>query len=133
MPDRLYLMGHSSDDVAVISALVQDAAVRCEDLCYDRRARRFVLLLNRFCWEKAEPARTRAALRIDCVTGVKCKAWPTEKTTVLDLLAVTAEEDAIRLDFAGGHSLRLEVECVDVMLEDLAGPWGTKVRPKHAV
>ena len=133
MSERLRLIGHDEDDVPVISALMQDAAVRVEDIDFDARARRFALVANRYCWEKDAPARTRSALRIECVTRAQRKGWPAQRDAVLELLAIRRDGEGMTLDFAGGASVRLETECVDLLLEDLAGPWGARVTPRHEI
>lgn len=132
MSERLHLIGHDAEDIPVLSALMQDAVVRIDDVAFDARAHRFVLVANRFCWEKSEPARTRTALRVEGVVRAQRKAWPIQPDAVLALLAIRAEPDGLTLDFAGGASVRLETECVDLLLEDLSGPWGTRNIPKHA-
>jgi hypothetical protein len=129
--ERLRLIGHEAEDVPVISALMQDAAVRVEDIAFDARARRFALIANRYCWEKDVPARIRSALRIECVTRAQRKDWPAQRDAVLELLAIRRDGDGMVLDFAGGASVRLETECVDLLLEDLSGPWGARVAPRH--
>ena len=47
----LSLGAEDDDDLAVISAVVQDATVRVADLAWEPRRRRFTLMLNRFLWE----------------------------------------------------------------------------------
>src|SRR6266852_2063753 len=47
----LRLRGEDADDLAVISACLQDALVAVRDLAYDRGARTFILVANRFRWE----------------------------------------------------------------------------------
>jgi hypothetical protein len=83
----LRLLAHSLEDISVLSALVQDAAVRRADIHYDPKVRRFVLLLQRFRWE-ADQTRTRvcSALRIEHVTRVQQKNISGD---VLALLSVT--------------------------------------------
>ena len=131
MSERLRLIGHHAEDLPVISALMQDAAVRVDDIAFDAKARRFALVANRYCWEKDAPARTRSALRVECVSRAQRKGWPADGGAVLALLAIRAEGEGITLDFAGGASVRLETECVDLLLEDLAGPWGARMTPRH--
>ena len=131
MSERLHLIGHDAEDVPVISALMQDAAVRVGDIGFDAKAHRFALVANRYCWEKDSPARTRSALRVDGVTRAQRKRWPRDDSAVLELLAIRADDGGVTLDFAGGASVRLETECVDLLLEDLAGPWGARATPHH--
>ncbi|MEX6725852.1 DUF2948 family protein [Parapedomonas caeni] len=144
MAPALRLLAQSVDDVAVISALVQDAAVLPAEVAFDPRARRLVLLMNRYRWEEKRPAptRVRAALRIEGVLKAQRRDWPAEAAAtaaiphVLDLLAVTVEPGAdeaaaLALTFAGGPAIRLEVECLDLVLEDLTDPWIARVTPAH--
>src|SRR5437764_3732668 len=49
---RLRLRAEDAEDLAVISACLQDALVSVRDLAYDREARSFVLVANRFRWER---------------------------------------------------------------------------------
>jgi len=133
MSEQLRLIGHEADDVPVISALMQDAVVRVDDIAYDARTRRFALVGNRFCWEKKEALRARTALRAECVTRAQRKNWPARGDAVLSLLAIRADERGLTLDFSGGACVRLETECVDLLLEDLGGPWGAKAVPRHEV
>lgn len=140
MSKPLRLLAQDSDDVPVISALVQDAVVRPSEVCLDQKHRRFVLLMNRFRWEEAatEPRRVRTALRIEGVMKAARKGWPaaTDQDAVLELLAVTVtpgEDGAatLDLDFAGPAAIRLEVECVEIALEDLTESWPARAKPVH--
>ena len=130
MADLLRLLAQEADDVPALSALVQSAAVRCDEIAFDRKARRLVLMLSRYRWEAADKTRVRAALRVECVTAVRRKAWPAGEA-VLELLAVTVEDGAVVLDFAAGATLRAEVECPDLALEDLTEPWPAIREPVH--
>lgn len=140
MSKPLRLLAQDSDDVPVISALVQDAVVRPSEVSLDAKQRRFVLLMNRFRWEEAEqePRRVRTALRIEGVMKAARKGWPAsaDQDAVLELLAVTVtpgEDGAatLDLDFAGAAAVRLDVECVEIALEDLTDPWPARAKPAH--
>ncbi len=56
---RLLLLAQEADEVQMISALVQDAIVHPAEIAYDRRARRLVLLLDRYRWEAGDRTRVR--------------------------------------------------------------------------
>lgn len=133
MSEQLRIIGQDKDDVPVVSALLQDAAVRIEDLHYDPKTRRFVALVNRYRWEASVPTRVRSALRIDGVIKAQRCRWPQPNgTSVLELLAVTTEgEDKLILHFAGGATIRLSVECIELCMEDLTGAWGARTVPRH--
>lgn len=131
MTETLRLIGHEAADVPVISALMQDAAVRVDDIAFDAKAHRFALVANRYRWEADVPSRTRSALHFDGVIRARRKGWPADGEAVLALLAIRADDGGVTLDFSGGASVRLETECVDLVLEDLTGPWGTRSVPRH--
>ncbi|MGQ5702593.1 DUF2948 family protein [Sandaracinobacteroides sp. A072] len=137
MTERLHLRAEDRDDLAAISALVQDMAVKTGDIGWFPRRRELVLLGNRFRHEAADrdraPTRIRSALRISFVDAVRRRAWPESQDRVLALLALTEEDagDALLLSFAGGPMLKLSTEVIDVTLEDISGPWGARAVPDH--
>jgi hypothetical protein len=131
---RLLLLANGADEVPLVSALMQDAVVHATDIAWEPRARRLVLLVNRFRWETGDLTRVRAALRIEGVTRVQRRDWP-RGDAILDLLAVTAEvlgDGAIlTLAFAAGATLRADVEVVDVIVEDMGAAWPALRAPHH--
>ena len=48
----LKLYARDAEDMAVISAHLQDAVGQIGDMAYEAEAQRFVLLTNRYCWEQ---------------------------------------------------------------------------------
>ena len=133
MAEPLLVAGAEAEDIATISALVQDGVLKSSDMGFDRQQHRFVLLFNRYRWEKRDKTRTRAALRIDSVMRVQKRNWPKLPSTTMELLALRYEDQALHLDFAGGAALKLDVEAIDILLEDLSGSWGAKREPNHAL
>jgi hypothetical protein len=140
--DLLKLVALDKDDVAIISAHLQDAVTKVADIVWRPGEKRLVLGLNRFDWEAAgssEPCyrRRRTALRFDRALSLKCRHLsPKDKDAVLNLLAVEFDENdspagTIILTFSGGAALRLEVECLEVELVDLGPAWTTVKCPKH--
>lgn len=125
------LWAQDEDDAAVISALMQDACVRPDEVVYDRSHRRFVLMASRFCWEESEPQRVRAALRIESVTAARRRNWPEASEVPLELLALGVEHGMIMLHFAAGAEIMVESECIDLILEDLGKPHPALTRPQH--
>lgn len=133
---RLLLLAQDADEVPLISALAQDAIVQPADIAYDRRARRLVLLIDRYRWEAGDRSRVRSALRIESVQRVQRRGWTDTAShdpaiTVLDLLAFGLEGDVLTITFAAGATLRVEIECVDVILEDISTPWLAGSEPVH--
>jgi hypothetical protein len=139
MPD-LKLLALDGEDLQVISATTQDAVVRVGDMGFAKEDRRFALLMNRFAWEEDGKTRQRkrAALHFDRVSEVRVQGIDlTAIEGVLELLAVrfTVTDDPagfVDLDFAGGGTIRLTVECLEARLQDLGAAWAAKATPAHA-
>lgn len=141
---RLHLGFTDADDLAIVSALVQDAVVKTADLIYLGTARRFALVANRFCWEAEGMEagdggyRRRVGLHFDTVRKVRMRGIDRNAVEqVLNLLAIEAEEreDAVSIDlvFAGDALIRLEAETIDGGMKDLTEPWPTPRAPNHDV
>jgi Protein of unknown function (DUF2948) len=143
--ESLKLVALDEEDLAVISAHVQDAVMKVENLDYVRGAKQFVLTMNRFAWEKAaggkraNDERRQSVLSFARVLSVKVsRVDPKRKSDVLSLLAIRflpsdAPAGAIELDFAGDATIRLEVECIEARLTDTGGAWRASSRPAHEV
>lgn len=136
----LNLRAFDAEDLQVLAATLQDAVIRAADMGYDRRARRFALFVNRFCWECAAAdrgKRVRAALHFDGVLTAKCRNI--DEADTLELLTVSFQpsgepEDpggSVFLLFAGDKALALEVECLEVVMRDQCDPWQARMRPRH--
>jgi len=142
MTDKLKLTALDADDLAVISAAVQDALVAVRDCAYFKDEKRFVLLLNRFRWE-ADPSvesahsRTHSALVFNEVTAVRRHNIPlNEPDRMLELLAVVLDyrgdnDRSVTLRFAAGRSIRLEIGRLACHLGDVGEPWATPWKPAH--
>lgn len=142
-PLRLKAVG--AEDLAVISALTQDAVGKVGNVHYAPRRRRFSLLLYRFRWEDRARAerekrayeRVAAALTFDDVIRARAAGLDArQKDAVFNLLEIAFEpgEDGagvMRLACSGGASLQMQVECVNVALVDLTRPWAAGGQPQH--
>ena len=138
--EPLRLLAEDEDDLAVISAALQDAIAKVGDIEWDAKGRRFTLALNRYLWEVPGGLlgnRVRAGLQFGSVLAVKSRNLRRDPPdAVIELLAVRFEAGeapggAIRLAFAGGGDLELTVECVDAALADISAPWPTSSTPAH--
>ena len=141
----LRLRAESPDDLAVVSALLQDAVAQTSEITWAPRHRRFSLLLNRFRWEDVPAAerqgrsfeRVRAVLAIDGVLAARTLGIaPGDRDLVLELLSTAFDpgEDGagtLRLIFAGDGEIALEVECIDLRLVDVTRPYLARSLPKH--
>ena len=136
------LVARDEDDLAVISALVQDAVLTAGDLRYTKSKRQFVLLINRFRWEDGaarSPERVRSLLVFDDVTVVQEQGvGRRDPALVLSLLSLgfASGEDGtgvVTLIFAGDGALALGVEAIEVSLKDVTQPYiaPSGMRPAH--
>ena len=153
---ELRLRAEDAEDLAVISACLQDALVAVRDLAYDRDARVFVLVANRFRWEAGTIGadegrvfeRTLCGIAFAGIEGVVYRGFHrSEEDRILSLLAIrptpgpetSAETDAetepgggaIDLEFAGGATIRLTAAMISCRVRDLGEPWPTAWQPGH--
>ena len=139
---ELTLAAEDAEDLEVISARLQDAVAHLKDLVWLPRKRRFAALFNRFKWEDRRGRanlRVRSLLHFDDVMKVQSKGLKRgAPDAVVSLLAIrftpkAAEDPAgiVELTFAGGGTIRLDVECVDAGLSDVSGEWAARGRPDH--
>ncbi|MBT5295054.1 MAG: DUF2948 family protein [Octadecabacter sp.] len=135
------------EDLAVVSGLVQDAVFPGSEIKWDRTARRFALLLNRFRWEDADKAETRkrdyervqSVLVIEDALRVQSQGVdPRDSDMVLSVLAIAFVEGTdgggfVDLTLAGDGVIRVEVEALEVVLKDVTRPYvaPSKAKPTH--
>jgi hypothetical protein len=114
-------------DLKVLAALVQDAVSRVRDE-WDRKRRRFAVLLNRFRWEEAgrrPPERVRALLVIEDALKVASQGITRDDPDlVLSLLTLTGRRQRtargrITLILAGDGAVAVDVEALEVTLKDV--------------
>jgi len=139
----LKLLALDNEDLEVLSACLQDAVVRVEDMGFAKSDNRFALLVNRYAWEAGEKKsageRKRCALRFDRVLSVQVAGVDLDaRDGVLELLTIAFQpgevpEGEVTLTFAGGGTVRLVVECLEARLNDLGAAWAAKGRPSHAL
>lgn len=159
--DQLKLIALDAEDLAVVSAHLQDAVLKVGDMVYMPRERRFAAVMKRFDWPTAlngattggattssattispgmpELNRRQCALRLERVLKAQVSGLDlTARDTVLALLALrfvrrTHEDPAGTIDlvFSGNAAVRLEVECIEAELKDLGPAWRTRSRPRH--
>ena len=138
--DPLKLLALDVDDLAIVSAHLQDAVLKVADMVYLPREHRFALAARRFDWEGAVQGQRRrrlAALHFDRVLGVRTSNLDkNDAGRVLNLLAVTFEttqEPAgeVTLHFSEGAAVRLSVECIESQMKDLGPVWEAVATPGH--
>jgi hypothetical protein len=133
----LRLIARAGADVVVLSSLLQDAVFPIAEMRFDRKARRFALLVNRFRWEDRDAAavarrpfeRVRSLLVIEDVLHVRTSGIDRgDQDVILSLLSVSfvPGEDGtgvLTLTLAGDGAIAIDVEALEIRLEDVTRPY----------
>lgn len=151
------LMAKDADDLAIIAACLQDALVPISEVQYLSNEQRFIMLLNRFRWERQPAGRHAAAdaskadasfhdaddyfdteqrihcgLCVDKVTAVRSRGVDLkQRGKFLSLLTLQYEEGRLSLLFSGGGVIQLTVSELSLFLKDMGEGWPTQWRPDH--
>jgi len=127
---QLKLIALDADDLAVISAHIQDARVQTSDIVWRQGEKRLVVGMSRLDWEQTlagetAPRRLIAALRFDRVLSCKSRNIDIASgDATLELIGIEfhpgeAPGGNAVLMFSQGAALRLDLECLECELTDL--------------
>ncbi len=139
-PAGLHLLAFDSEDIAVISANLQDAIVPVANMAWLPKDRRFAFVCQRFDWVAAEQGRMercQAGLHFDAVRKVALLGFDqSRKDLILNLLSITfqpgdAPAGTILLTFSAGGAIRIEVDYIEAQMSDLDLRWKARKRPGH--
>ena len=129
----LKLFARDEDDLAVVSSFLQDAIVPVVEM-------KFLPDERWFGWEDSEAEtgadavyeRINCAVQFDGVDAARHRGIdPSDRRTILSLLAIRPGESYIELIFSGGGTIRLATGAIDCRLDDLDHRWPTRLRPHH--
>lgn len=138
MSKPLKLKAETSEDLQVLSSLVQDAILRVGEIRYDAGARSLSCRMTRFRHESDKSQRVLTGLRIDGITKLRSRGVdrsdPEAMIVLLDI-AFDPESDGpggtLTLNFAGQGDLQAEIECLELILADVSEPRDTDAVPLH--
>ncbi|MEM9470619.1 MAG: DUF2948 family protein [Pseudomonadota bacterium] len=129
------------EDLAVISAHLQDAVFAVGDLRWMKKTSKLSVVANRYVHfgnKSGTGERRLCGVQISRVRRVSARnITMSDETAIVSLLAMTfipgeqAPEGTIELSFAGGGAVRVEVECIEVAMADLSAAWPARARPDH--
>lgn len=119
------------DDLAILSAHLQDAEVKVGDMTYLPAQQRFALFGARFDWYAAGRGlceRCGTGLHFERVSRVRRAGFDQDPETVLTLLAISfmpteAPGGTVMLHFSNDGAVRLDVECLEAALADVGPRW----------
>lgn len=139
----LKLLALDTEDLAVVSAHMQDSVFKVADISYLPQSGQVSLVANRFAWEAEAQGdgthqRRRTALNFKRVNAVRSVGFNrNDKDKVLSLLAIRFErkgegpEGTMELALSGAATIALDVECIEVQLADTGAAWETSWKPRH--
>lgn len=138
----LKLRASDEEDLAVISAILQDAVIAKDEMTFLKEESRFAFVANRFRWEDANRnkplegniiyERVNCGICFDTVTTVRQNGLnQAKKAQIISLLSIAVAEGFIDLAFSAGITVRLQVKKILCHLQDLNEPWPTQRRPSH--
>ena len=148
MANELKLLALDEEDLLVVSAHVQDAVLKGDQIVYDPATRSVVLEINRLAWEHPDAnrlffkkfQRRNAILHFGRVSDVQQIGINREGgDAVLSILSIDFEPDqtapsgAIVVTFSGMAMLRMVVECIECRLADQGAAWEARGKPRHGV
>ncbi len=140
MSEPLRLIALDEEDLAVISAHLQDAVVRVKDMAFLPQTKRFALVAARFDWlGLATGKKERCSTGLHFERVLKAAAMGFDQTaadTCLNLLSIRflprdAPAGQVILTFSAGAAVKLDVECLEAQMRDLGPRWQALAQPGH--
>ena len=127
------------DDLAVLSAHLQDATLSLADATYLPSSHRFAAVVSRIDWlalTQGRQQRRHAGFHFERVLRVQRSGFGSGDDAPIQLLAISFEATSapagsVLLTFAGGRTIKLDVECVEAEMRDLSAGWPVDDRPRH--
>ena len=147
--DGIRLKAITIDDLNVVSSLLQDSLVNFQDMKYMEEESEFLMVVNSFCWEKeqndisttssGEEYRCLCGLKIGYINQVSHLGLSREVNQFYNLLTITYEDansneerlNKLTFHFSGGYDIRLTVDELAIIVQDIAEPHPGLARPRH--
>ena len=137
MSNILKLIAQNDEQLTILSSLAQDSIIKSNEMGYDKKNKRFALLMNRYRHEEESPSRIRTAIHFDYVNSVKSVGIDKQsEDDILVLLAIRFEDKSkpsglIFFEFSNNKSISLDVESIEAFLTDMGEPWKIPKKPVH--
>lgn len=133
----LKLIATDADDLKIVASALQDAILRVGDIRFDAVSRSVSLRFTRLRHETTSTERIKCGVRFDGVMALQShgvdRTEPDAFIVVLDVAFETVDAPAgvVTITLAGGGSLRLNVEGLDLIMADTGEPRRTRSNPDH--
>ena len=143
IPTRyLRLQATSSDDLKVLSALLQDSIVPIADILYTPSQKQVIMVFQRFRWELTKNAETigKPIVYQRCLCGLvidKVEYMQTRRIDInnrsqfLNFLTFYKCGQRLDLKFSALKTIGLSVNSLKLTVKDLSESWPTTQCPKH--
>ena len=143
IPTRyLRLQATSSNDLKVLSALLQDSIVPIADILYTPSRKQVIMVFQRFRWELTQNAETigKPIVYQRCLCGLvidKVEYMQTQQIDIndrsqfLNFLSFYKSGQRLDLQFSDSKTIRLSVNSLKITAKDMGESWPTTQRPKH--
>lgn len=136
MTDKLLkLRAKDTEDVGVISAMLQDAIAPVCDMIFKPDEKNFIMVVHRLRREAGEGGKLEricCAINASGVESVQTHGIDLQRQNgMLDLLAVLAEDKAMTFIFAGDAKIRLRLGDFSMIVEDFGEAWPASCTPCH--
>ncbi len=144
----LYLGAVTSEDLDVISSILQDSIFCVKDLAWSKKKRQVAVLVNRFRWEnssaysmkKTSPERVRSLLIVDNVLNLSSQGIDrSDINAPLNLLKLDLNQSKnsifLTLLLSDFGAIRCEVEAIELSMKDVTRPQKAKSGkiPNHPI
>ena len=138
----LRLQATSSEDLKVLSALLQDSIVPIADILYTPSKKQVIMVLQRFRWELIKNAKTKGkpigyqrclcGLVIDKVEYMRTRQIDiNDRSRFLNFLTFYKSGQRLDLQFSASKTIRLSVNSLKITAKDMGESWPTAQCPKH--
>ena len=144
--NKLKLRAVATEDIEILSTLLQDGLVVSSDLHYEKDEALFVMVINRFCWEQAndgepekKPNRCLCGRKVAHVKHVSQRGLSAAVTQFYNLLSITYDEskenekavNSLTFTFSDGYGIKLAVDELALIVQDIAAPHPALAQPQH--
>ncbi len=133
---KLKIKALDTKDIKILSTLCQDGIFTFEEMKHFNYEKVFIATFSRFCWENCDSInhsyRVVSGIQIKEINYVEFVNFnDEEKTNFLNLLAITFKNKCLELNFSSSKLIKINVNKINILLEDINLPWPTKNRPMH--
>ena len=131
----LKLSAKDSEDICIVSAVLQDSIVPVCDMVWQPEDQSFILVpqrLRRENGDQTKPDRICCAVHVRGVEAAQTHGLDlTDQERMLDLLMLSLDGSTLHFIFADHVEIRLKLGTWSLIVEDFGESWPTACTPCH--